>query len=614
MVMHFALHMHLHEWQLTLPQLLLLSFGQQPNVTTKDDGGKKVPAVIKDKWKRWCLKSHPDHGGDHEVFVERGREYELFKDWFKEHSEEDVREARNRCQSLAAQKDYSAAAKKLAEEALAGLQIRNPKKPAEEALADATKNVGFARDALQAYIEAKKPSGASKAQCEEELRRLDEIEAQTQEHLRRLEREQQQREEHQALADGLKALAHAMLGADSCSALSISGQFGAILARYNDEVHEWAENKRALESRLHEAKQSFDNVVNQHCEAKNQWADKMQGLETELEEARQEIHANNKALDHGSGGWLFWPFSANQAKPTTSADKIKQLRENCNDLNARLKSSESRVRELEQVRANLEASLRDAVKDMDKERVEMASTASKMSEHVRGLQADLKREKERARIGELEMKETEEIVAQLQDRLKQTEQILVEKQELVRRNAEEFKQEKQDLERRNAELTAALQGGEAEKEELKQEKEELERRNAELTAALQGSEEDRKELKQGKEEPTAALEGGEENREDLKVAKEELERRNAELTAALQEKEEAKDCEVEYKTLPQEKVADADDFAHATCSPRQMVQTTPDLTSSVTCDSAQQILDMLHSATLDPTTGDPQIILHFRRP
>ena len=283
---------------------------------------------------------------------------------------------------------------------------------------------------------------------------------------------------------------------------------------------------------------------------------------------------------------------------------------------------------------------------MDKERVEMASTASKMSEHVRGLQADLDREKDRARIGELEMKETEEILAQLQDRLKQTEQILVEKQELVRRNAEEFKQEKQDLERRNAELTAALQGGEAEKEELKQEKEELERRNAELTAALQGgeaekeelkqekeelerrnaeltaalqgSEEDRKELKQGKEEPTAALEGGEEDREDLKVAKEELERRNAELTAALQEKEEAKDCEVEYKTLPQEKVADADDFAHATCSPRQIVQTTPDLTSSVTCDSAQQILDLLHSATvtatLDSTTGDPQMILHFRRP
>ena len=592
MVMHFALHTHLHEWQLTLPQLLLLSFGQQPNVTTKDDGGKKVPAVIKDKWKRWCLKNHPDHGGDHEVFVERGREYELFKDWFKEHSEEDVREARNRCQSLAAQKDYSAAAKKLAEEALAGLQIRNPKKPAEEALADATKNVGFARDALQAYIEAKKPSGASKAQCEEELRRLDEIEAQTQEHWRRLEREQQQREEHQALADGLKAVAHAMLGADSCSALSISGQFGAILARYNDVVHEWADlkNKRALESRLHEAKQSFDNVVNQHCEAKNQWADKMQGLKTELKEARQEIHANNKALDPGSGGWSFWPFSANQAKPTTSADKIMQLRENCNDLNARLKSSESRVKKLEQVRANLEASLRDAVKDMDKERVEMASTASKMSEHVRGLQADLDREKDRARIGELEMKETEEILAQLQDRLKQTEQILVEKQELVRRNAEEFKQEKQDLERRNAELTAALQG----------------------------SEEDRKELKQGKEEPTAALEGGEENREDLKVAKEELERRNAELTAALQEKEEAKDCEVEYKTLPQEKVADADDFAHATCSPRQIVQTTPDLTSSVTCDSAQQILDLLHSATvtatLDSTTGDPQMILHFRRP
>ena len=252
MVMHFALQMHLHEWQLTLPQLLLLSFGQLPNVTTKDDGGKKVPAVIKDKWMRWCLKSHPDHGGDHEVFVERGREYELFKDWFKEHSEEDVREARNRCQSLAAQKDYSAAAKKLAEEALAGLQIRNPKKPAEEALADATKNVGFARDALQAYIEAKKPSGASKAQCEEELRRLDEIEAQTQEHLRRLEREQQQREEHQALADGLKALAHAMLGADSCSALSISDQFGAILARYNDVVHVATQRSTDVENLVEE--------------------------------------------------------------------------------------------------------------------------------------------------------------------------------------------------------------------------------------------------------------------------------------------------------------------------------------------------------------------------
>ena len=138
----------------------------------KDDGGAQVPAVIKAKWQRWCIKAHPDKGGDHETFTAMKQKYEHFKVWFKAHLEDvsGSREAFNRYEELAQQKERADKAKTLAEEALANSQYD-----------DAIENVEIARAELQTYVKNKKPTGATKAQCEKEERRLNEIEFQVEE-------------------------------------------------------------------------------------------------------------------------------------------------------------------------------------------------------------------------------------------------------------------------------------------------------------------------------------------------------------------------------------------------------------------------------------------------
>ena len=76
-------------------------------------------------------------------------------------------------------------------------------KLAEDALAnsrydDAIASVKVARAELQTYVKNKKPTGPTKARCEEEERRLNEIEFQVEEQKRRLELERQQRELEEA--------------------------------------------------------------------------------------------------------------------------------------------------------------------------------------------------------------------------------------------------------------------------------------------------------------------------------------------------------------------------------------------------------------------------------
>ena len=319
----------------------------------KDDGGAQVPAVIKAKWQRWCIKAHPDKGGDHETFTAMNQKYEHFKVWFKAHLEDvsGSREAKERTNELSRQGERAENARKLAEDALANSRYD-----------DAIASVKVARAELQIYVKNKKPTGPTKARCEEEERRLNEIEFQVEEHKRRLELERQQREEHKALAHGLKALLHDMLGADGCSARSISGQFEAVLARYNHVVHvatqrsteidnlvalqdenerKWAQNKRTLEARLHEAKQSFDSMVKNHRDAEHQWAEKEQGLETQLQKAKKEIEDSHKAA-----GVFSWLFGTPADKITKLTVALEQQQKKSKDLNARLQSSESRVQEL----------------------------------------------------------------------------------------------------------------------------------------------------------------------------------------------------------------------------------------------------------------------------
>ena len=294
----------------------------------KDDGGAQVPAVIKAKWQRWCIKAHPDKGGDHETFAAMNQKYEHFKVWFKAHLEDvsGSREAKERTNELSRQGERAENARKLVEEALANSRYD-----------DAIASVKVARAELQTYVKNKKPTGPTKARCEEEERRLNEIEFQVEEHKRRLELERQQREEHKALAHGLKALLHDMLGADGCSARSISGQFEAVLARYNQVMHVATERSTEIDNLV--ALQ--DNMVKNHRDAEHQWAEKKQGLEAHLQKAKKEIEDSHKAA-----GVFSWLFGTPADKIRKLTDALEQQQKKSKDLNARLQSSESRVQEL----------------------------------------------------------------------------------------------------------------------------------------------------------------------------------------------------------------------------------------------------------------------------
>ena len=183
--------------------------------------------------------------------------------------------AAKRYEELAQQKERADQAKTLAEEALANSQYD-----------DAIENVEIARAELQTYVKNKKPTGATKAQCEKEERRLNEIEFQVEEHKRRLELERQQREEHKALAHGLKALVHDMLGADSCSGLDVSRMFDAIRARHDQVLLEKSECRAQM-----------DALRASQREAERKWGEEKRGLETQLQKVKQEIAESNKALD-----------------------------------------------------------------------------------------------------------------------------------------------------------------------------------------------------------------------------------------------------------------------------------------------------------------------------
>ena len=54
------------------------------DVETRDDNGRLVPQKVKRAWHRWCLKGHPNRGGDEAEHLAMNQEYEDFKTWFPE--------------------------------------------------------------------------------------------------------------------------------------------------------------------------------------------------------------------------------------------------------------------------------------------------------------------------------------------------------------------------------------------------------------------------------------------------------------------------------------------------------------------------------------------------
>ena len=53
-------------------------------VESSDDDGMSVPTLVKKAWQKWCIRGHPDKGGDHFDFTAVKQQYTDFKSAFND--------------------------------------------------------------------------------------------------------------------------------------------------------------------------------------------------------------------------------------------------------------------------------------------------------------------------------------------------------------------------------------------------------------------------------------------------------------------------------------------------------------------------------------------------
>ena len=298
-------------------------------VATSDDGGEQVPAAIKAKWQRWCVRGHPDKGGNHGAFTAMGQEYSVFKAWFKSHLADvsGSREAMELCEQLGQQKKRAGEAKAAAETALA-----------ETRFEDAIDSVSVARAEFGAWITAAKPAGKTRAHVEGEVQGLERIQRAAEECIEKREKEKQQREENQAYTLGLDSVLSAVFGARHCRERPISEHFKALNASWEEAARREKELEAQIVRLNHDNARmrcEMDAQTQAHGEAANAWRQEEQMLRARADEAQAQYNALKKEVDDvlhsaGSGGFVAalksvtGMFSRGSSTPVPSLASLRQ--------------------------------------------------------------------------------------------------------------------------------------------------------------------------------------------------------------------------------------------------------------------------------------------------
>jgi hypothetical protein len=142
-----------------------------------------VPKAIKKNWQKWCLRGHPDKGGDTDAFIAMETRYCAFKDWFQAQRDAPANRAKDRSQLKAQAKQDGDKELEGARKALEDKQYEDAKVFAEEAIKayEAYKNLQLRKDDAQKMVlEATKLKEAAEEQIrlrelEKRLRDADKV-------------------------------------------------------------------------------------------------------------------------------------------------------------------------------------------------------------------------------------------------------------------------------------------------------------------------------------------------------------------------------------------------------------------------------------------------------
>jgi len=278
-----------------------------PDVETRDDNGKCVPAEVKKAWQRWCQKGHPDRGGSHKTMLQMQQEYDAFKLWFKEHP---TRPSMDRATMLSEHHKRGITAE-------AAAQKSREENCHDEAMVFATQAIDEHRALYDVYTLEKKAK--MKIDAARDLQRaqdlfdairmeVEEIVKGVEEQKRRNESEQVRNQEHQELTLGLERLLKFVLG-DASHGPAIPQKYEELVTflagreqQHKDAFAELKDDRvemdRSYSRQLIDAKQKLikeqAQVQQLLSEVSRLKADNTY-LRTQQDEAMQEANADNNA-------------------------------------------------------------------------------------------------------------------------------------------------------------------------------------------------------------------------------------------------------------------------------------------------------------------------------
>jgi hypothetical protein len=138
-----------------------------PDTQIDEDG---VPKTIKQNWKKWCLRGHPDkNGGDNDSFIAMETRYSAFKVWFQAQRDAPANRANDRAHQKAQAKQDGDTALEGGRKALEDKKYEDAMVFAEKAIKayEAYKNLQLRKDDAQKMVlEATKV----KEEAEEQIR------------------------------------------------------------------------------------------------------------------------------------------------------------------------------------------------------------------------------------------------------------------------------------------------------------------------------------------------------------------------------------------------------------------------------------------------------------
>jgi len=252
------------------------------DVETGDDDGRLVPLKVKKAWQRWCLKGHPDRGGEYDAYMAMYQEYEDFKEWFPK------RLNHEKYERTVKQKERAADAEKGAIAARADSRLN-------KATEYATQAIAAYRALHDWYTQEMQPTAMQQAAID--LQRAQGLFDTIRQEAEEAENERREKQEHRDLSSGLNSFFNSVCGI--VDGLDITQKFDKLRAFFDEkekeskaEIVKLVDDTRKQDEKMKEMLVKIESVTRQLRDAKRDCNE----LQTQWDELIQETSPGNTNL------------------------------------------------------------------------------------------------------------------------------------------------------------------------------------------------------------------------------------------------------------------------------------------------------------------------------